>query len=45
MSNKVVLKAEDLDGYLTDTDKKYLSEMDACYKRVMSCLGILSTTL
>jgi uracil phosphoribosyltransferase len=44
MSNKVVLKAEDLDGYLTDTDKKYLSEMDACYKRVMSCFGILSTT-
>jgi uracil phosphoribosyltransferase len=42
--SKVVLKAEALDGYLTEIDKKYLSEMDGFYRKVTGCFGILSTT-
>jgi uracil phosphoribosyltransferase len=42
--NKVVLKAEDLDGYLTDSDKLNLSQMDGIYKRVLDCFTILTST-
>jgi uracil phosphoribosyltransferase len=42
--NKVVLKAEDLDGFLTQADKEYLGRMDRFFRQVMSCFNILSTT-
>ena len=31
MSSKVILKAEDLDGYLTEKDQEYLSKLDKLY--------------
>jgi uracil phosphoribosyltransferase len=42
--NNVILKAEDLDGFLTDTDKTSLSRMGRVYREVMACFSILSTT-
>jgi uracil phosphoribosyltransferase len=42
--NKVVLKAEDLDGFLTDADKANLSRMDGLYREALACFNILSTT-
>ena len=33
--SKVILKAEDLDGYLTDADRECLVRMDVLYKQVM----------
>ncbi|MDR3170908.1 MAG: uracil phosphoribosyltransferase [Treponema sp.] len=42
--NKIILKAEDLDGYLTDTDREHLSRMDKMYREVMSSFTILSTS-
>ncbi|MDR2314718.1 MAG: uracil phosphoribosyltransferase [Spirochaetaceae bacterium] len=42
--NQVVLKAEDLDGFLTDKDKTNLSRMDGFYRRALACFNILSTT-
>ncbi|MDR3138925.1 MAG: uracil phosphoribosyltransferase [Treponema sp.] len=42
--NKIILKAEDLDGYLSETDKTYMSRMDKIYREVMSCFSILSSS-
>jgi uracil phosphoribosyltransferase len=42
--NKVILKAEDLDGYLTGADKDCLARMDKVYREVMSSFSILSTS-
>ncbi|QQO08215.1 uracil phosphoribosyltransferase [Breznakiella homolactica] len=42
--SKVILKAEDLDGFLTDRDKQYISQMDGLYSQVMTCFNTLSTT-
>ena len=33
--SKVILKAEDLDGYLTASDKDFLTRMEGLYKQVM----------
>ena len=41
--SKVVLKAQDLDGYLTDSDKASLERMDAQYRQAMASFNILST--
>lgn len=35
MSKNVVLKAEDLDGYLTEQDQAYLAEMNALYEQTL----------
>jgi len=43
-SNKVVLKAQDLDGYLTEADKANIARMDAVYRQVMLSFSILSTS-
>ncbi len=43
MSDKVVLKAQDLDGFLTDADKANLGRMDALYRQAMVSFNILST--
>ncbi len=42
--NKVVLKAQDLDGYLTEADKANISRMDALYRQVMLSFSILTST-
>jgi uracil phosphoribosyltransferase len=42
--NQVVLKAEDLDGFLGESDKSYISKMDRIYREVLSCFNFLSTT-
>ena len=42
--NKVILKAEDLDGYLNAGDLDYLSRMDALYRQAMLSFNILSTS-
>ncbi|MDR2795683.1 MAG: uracil phosphoribosyltransferase [Spirochaetaceae bacterium] len=35
--NKVILKAEDLDGFLTDGDKSAIASMDGIYREVLAC--------
>jgi uracil phosphoribosyltransferase len=42
--NKVILKAEDLDGYLTEADREYLTRMDRIYREVMSSFSILAAS-
>ncbi|MDR2052925.1 MAG: uracil phosphoribosyltransferase, partial [Treponema sp.] len=42
--NTVILKAEDLDGFLTDSDKAYIARMDKFYREVMTCFSLLSST-
>ncbi len=37
----VVLKAQDLDGYLTDDDKRIIEEMDARYRSAQRCFNAL----
>ncbi|GHV06040.1 phosphoribosyltransferase [Spirochaetia bacterium] len=41
--NKVILKAEDLDGYLTQADKDHLSQMDEIFRQVTDTFSILSS--
>ena len=35
MDNKIILKAEDLDGYLTQEDMKDLASLDEMFKETM----------
>ena len=42
--NQVILKAEDLDGYLTAADRQSIDHMDKIYREVMSCYSILDTS-
>ncbi|MBN1686002.1 MAG: uracil phosphoribosyltransferase [Spirochaetales bacterium] len=39
--NSVILKAKDLDGYLTDGDRESLNEMDCLYDRALSLFSRL----
>jgi uracil phosphoribosyltransferase len=41
--SKVILKAQDLDGYLSDEDKASLDRMDVLYRQAMVSFNILST--
>jgi uracil phosphoribosyltransferase len=41
--SKVVLKAQDLDGFLTESDKASLGRMDALYRQAMVSFNILNT--
>jgi len=41
--NKVILKAEDLDGYLTPADKDSLKQMDTLYAQVMKTFSLLES--
>ena len=43
MSSKIILKAEDLDGYLTEQDNQYLAEMDNLYAKAMDSFKIISS--
>ena len=42
--SKVILKAEDFDGYLTESDRNYIDCMYKIYREVMSCYSILDTS-
>ncbi len=42
--SKVVLKASDLDGYLTERDKHYLDKMDALYEKAMDSFARLESS-
>ena len=42
--NNIILKAEDLDGYLQESDREYINHMDKIYREVMSCFSILDTS-
>jgi uracil phosphoribosyltransferase len=39
--NEIILKAKDLDGYLTNTDHDHIDQMDRLYREVMSSYSIL----
>ncbi|MDR0600722.1 MAG: uracil phosphoribosyltransferase [Treponema sp.] len=41
--DKVILKAEDLDGFLTDADKAHIALMDDRYRKALACFNVLST--
>lgn len=41
MKSKIILKAEALDGYLTEEDIKYLEQMDSLYARAMNSFKII----
>jgi uracil phosphoribosyltransferase len=41
--SKVILKAEDLDGFLTKEDKDYLAQMDGLYRQTMEFYTLLSS--
>lgn len=43
--NKVILKATDLDGYLTDSDKNKLDQMERYYQEALSISGRLSESV
>lgn len=43
MDSKVVLRAEDLDGYLTEKDQEYLGKMDVLYEKVMKSFKIIAS--
>jgi uracil phosphoribosyltransferase len=40
--SKVILKAQDLDGYLTDDDRAMIDRMDGLYRKAMLSFSILS---
>jgi Uracil phosphoribosyltransferase len=42
--SKIILKAEDLDGYLSAKDLDYLSQMDSLYRHAMVSFNILATS-
>ncbi|HOE08464.1 MAG TPA: uracil phosphoribosyltransferase, partial [Treponemataceae bacterium] len=43
MNSKIILKAESLDGYLTEKDQQYLSQMDVLYEKVMRSFKIIAS--
>jgi uracil phosphoribosyltransferase len=42
--NRVVLKAEDLDGFLTEADRTHLANMDGVYQEALGLFDILGKT-
>jgi len=43
--NRVILKAGDLDGYLTDADRRYLEQMNLLYAEAIKTFALLSSGL
>lgn len=43
MDSKIVLRAESLDGYLTERDQAYLSRMDGLYERALGSFMALAS--
>lgn len=44
MSNKIILKAEALDGFLTDEDKSNIEQMSILYKQAMKYFEVLESS-
>lgn len=44
MSNKIILKAESLDGYLTDKDKQFIEEIDRLYSKSKDSYKMISSS-
>jgi uracil phosphoribosyltransferase len=42
--NEIILKAEDLDDYLLESDHKYIDHMDTIFREVMGCYSILNAS-
>ena len=42
--NEIILKAQDLDGYLTTSDHKYIESMSRIFKEVMSSYSVFDTS-
>ena len=42
--NRIILKAKDLDGFLTDRDKKHISEMDDMYSKAKPLFDKLASS-
>ena len=42
MSNKIILKAESLDGYLTEKDQEFLNRMDKLYEKAQASFKVLA---
>ena len=42
--SKIILKAKDLDGYLSASDNDYLARMDSLYRQAMVSFNILGTS-
>lgn len=42
MDSRIILKAEDLDGYLTEKDQAYLKKMDTMYEKVMASFKVIA---
>jgi uracil phosphoribosyltransferase len=42
--NKVILKAEDLDGFLTESDKSAIAGMDGVYREVLASFSLYSAS-
>ncbi|MDR2516244.1 MAG: uracil phosphoribosyltransferase [Spirochaetaceae bacterium] len=42
MDNNVILKAEDLDGFLTERDREHIAAMDRLYREVMTSFSLLA---
>ena len=42
--SKIILKAQDLDGFLTKEDNDYLAKMDSLYRQAMVSFNILNTS-
>ncbi len=43
MDSKIILKAESLDGYLTEKDQDYLAQLDKMYERALASFKVLSS--
>lgn len=43
MESKIILKAESLDGYLTEQDMSYLAQMDGLYEKALASFKVLSS--
>ncbi len=43
MANKIILKAESLDGYLSEKDKLFIDEMDKLYSKAQESYKIISS--
>jgi uracil phosphoribosyltransferase len=42
--NNIILKAEDLDGFLNEKDKAAVADMDEFYRKVLACFSYLAAT-
>ena len=41
MSNKIILKADALEGFLTEEDNRHIAQMSSLYEKTMKCFTVL----